>query len=87
MVGFKRLCGLVMALGLSALPALAQPIKIGQTAGFTGAVAPSVKETAEGARLYINVINTRGGIKADLSNWCRWTTNSIPSLRPRTPAS
>lgn len=37
-------------------------ILIGQTAGFTGAVAAGVKETADGARLYINAINAKGGV-------------------------
>jgi branched-chain amino acid transport system substrate-binding protein len=40
-------------------------ILIGQTAGFTGSVAPSVKETAEGARLYIDSINEKGGIRGE----------------------
>lgn len=37
-------------------------ILIGQTAGFSGAVAASVKETADGARLYIDAVNAKGGI-------------------------
>jgi ABC-type branched-subunit amino acid transport system substrate-binding protein len=37
-------------------------IVIGQTAGFTGAVAAGVKETADGAKLYIEMINARGGV-------------------------
>ncbi len=37
-------------------------IKIGQTAGFTGPVADGVKETLDGAKLYFNAINKRGGI-------------------------
>jgi branched-chain amino acid transport system substrate-binding protein len=35
---------------------------IGQTAGFTGIVAPAVKEIAEGAKLYIEATNARGGV-------------------------
>ncbi len=37
-------------------------IVVGQTAGFTGAAAAGVKETHEGARLYIDAVNARGGI-------------------------
>ena len=37
-------------------------ILIGQTAGFTGTVSPSVNEAAEGAKLYINNINAAGGV-------------------------
>jgi branched-chain amino acid transport system substrate-binding protein len=37
-------------------------IKIGQTAGLTGPVASSVKELNEGATLYFDAINQRGGI-------------------------
>ena len=51
------------ALLLTALagPAAAQ-IRIGQTAGFTGAVASSVKETTDGAKLYFDAVNARGGV-------------------------
>lgn len=35
---------------------------IGQTAGYTGIVGPGVKETADGARLYIDAINVTGGV-------------------------
>ncbi|HEY0826421.1 MAG TPA: ABC transporter substrate-binding protein [Ramlibacter sp.] len=41
--------------------ALAQ-IVIGQTAGFTGVVAAGVKETTDGARLWIDHINAKGGV-------------------------
>lgn len=37
-------------------------ILIGQTAGFSGAVAAGVKETTDGAKLYINAINAKGGV-------------------------
>jgi ABC-type branched-subunit amino acid transport system substrate-binding protein len=40
----------------------ADKILIGQTAGFSGTVAGGVKETTDGARLYINWINGNGGI-------------------------
>ncbi|MCX2863246.1 ABC transporter substrate-binding protein [Paucibacter sp. PLA-PC-4] len=37
-------------------------IKIGQTAGFSGPVAAGVKETTDGARLYLEEVNARGGV-------------------------
>ncbi len=37
-------------------------IAIGQTAGFTGVVAAGVKEISDGAKLYIDSVNARGGI-------------------------
>ena len=37
-------------------------IVVGQTAGFTGAVAATVKEATEGAKLYIDSVNARGGV-------------------------
>jgi branched-chain amino acid transport system substrate-binding protein len=43
------------------LPCSAQ-IRIGQTAGFTGIVASSVKELTDGARLYFDAVNARGGV-------------------------
>lgn len=41
--------------------ALAQ-ILVGQTAGFSGPVAAGVKETTDGARLWIDAVNARGGV-------------------------
>lgn len=52
---------LTLALLLGAVSANAQ-ILIGQTAGFTGAVAAGVKETSDGAKLYINAVNAKGGV-------------------------
>jgi len=37
-------------------------IVIGQTAGFTGPVAAGVKENTDGARLWFDAVNARGGI-------------------------
>lgn len=37
-------------------------ILIGQTAGFTGPVGAGVKEVTEGAKLYFNAVNARGGV-------------------------
>ena len=36
--------------------------RIGQTAGFTGPVAAGVKETTDGAKLYIDAVNAHGGV-------------------------
>jgi len=55
-----------IALGLAAGLALAAPLRaqivIGQTSGFTGAVAAGVKENTEGAKLYFDHVNASGGI-------------------------
>lgn len=50
-----------LLLTLAAATSQAQ-ILIGQTAGFTGAVAAGVKETTDGAKLYIDAINAKGGV-------------------------
>jgi branched-chain amino acid transport system substrate-binding protein len=51
----------LLSLGAFISGAQAQ-IVIGQTAGFSGAVAAGVKETTDGARLYIDSVNAKGGI-------------------------
>ena len=59
-----RLC--LGALGLAALLtwplAVGSQVRIGQTAGFSGPVAAGVKETTDGARLYLDAVNARGGV-------------------------
>ena len=52
---------LVIGGGLVAQCASAQII-VGQTAGFSGAVAATVKEATDGAKLYIDAVNARGGV-------------------------
>jgi branched-chain amino acid transport system substrate-binding protein len=52
---------LAAALLLGGAGAFAQ-ILVGQTAGFSGPVASGVKETTDGARLYLDTINRRGGV-------------------------
>jgi len=47
--------------GLWMMPAAAQ-LRVGQTAGFTGAVASGVKETTAGAQLYFDAVNKAGGV-------------------------
>lgn len=53
-----------------ALAALAQSghaqILVGQTAGFSGAVSAGVQETAAGAKLYLDAVNAKGGIRGKL---------------------
>jgi branched-chain amino acid transport system substrate-binding protein len=46
---------------LAPVLALSQ-ILIGQTAGFSGTVAAGVKETTEGAKLWIDAVNAKGGV-------------------------
>lgn len=56
------LTGLLALLGTSGLAHAQAQIRIGQTAGLTGAVAASVMQATDGARLYFDVVNARGGI-------------------------
>jgi branched-chain amino acid transport system substrate-binding protein len=51
-------CGVM----LSTAAGVNAQILIGQTSGFTGLVAAGVKETTEGAKLYFNAVNARGGV-------------------------
>ena len=51
----------ITALCLLTVSAHAQ-ILVGQTAGYTGPVAAGVKETSDGAKLYINAVNAKGGV-------------------------
>lgn len=59
----KRVVGTLAALASAwaCLSAQAQ-IVIGQTAGFSGAVAAGVKETTDGAKLYLDSVNAKGGV-------------------------
>jgi len=52
--------GLALCITLSS-PAWAQ-LRIGQPSGFTGSVAAGVKENTDGAKLYLDAVNARGGI-------------------------
>lgn len=53
---------LLAAALLSALTAAHAQLLIGQTAGFSGPVAAGVKEATDGAKLWINAVNARGGV-------------------------
>lgn len=57
-----RLTQTLAALLLGLAAAAQAQILIGQTAGFSGPVAAGVKETTDGARLYLDAINSVGGI-------------------------
>lgn len=57
--GFARVC-LLACLALASR--VEAQILIGQTAGFTGPVASGVKETTDGAKLYIDAVNAKGGV-------------------------
>jgi len=56
--------GLAMSLLVAACAAHAD-ILIGQTADFSGPVASGVKETAAGAKLYIDHVNANGGVNGE----------------------
>ena len=56
----RAVLSLVVASG--AITSAHAQIVIGQTAGFTGAVADGVKEATAGAHLYIDAVNARGGV-------------------------
>jgi ABC-type branched-subunit amino acid transport system substrate-binding protein len=59
----KKLNVWLAALALATLShASHAQILIGQTAGFTGPVGAGVKETTDGAKLYIDAVNARGGV-------------------------
>jgi ABC-type branched-subunit amino acid transport system substrate-binding protein len=54
---------LLIALALGASCSLAAAdILIGQTSGFSGPVAAGVKETTDGAKLYLDHVNRHGGV-------------------------
>jgi branched-chain amino acid transport system substrate-binding protein len=56
------LSGLLAAATFTTSLPVAAEILIGQTSGFTGPVAASVKELTEGARLYFDAVNAAGGV-------------------------
>lgn len=51
-----------LLLTLCCLPTAWAQLVIGQTSGFTGAAAAGAKENTEGARLYFDQVNRRGGV-------------------------
>ncbi len=59
---WTKAAGAAAALALGLMANVSAQIVIGQTAGFTGAVAATVKEATDGAKLYINSVNEKGGV-------------------------
>lgn len=57
----KFLHGLTLSALLLSTPAWAQ-IKVGMPSGLTGSVAAGVKENLDGARLYLDAVNAKGGV-------------------------
>jgi branched-chain amino acid transport system substrate-binding protein len=55
----RWLAALAMSLALGAAHA---QLRIGQPSGFTGSVAAGVKENTDGAKLYFDAVNARGGV-------------------------
>src|SRR5258706_16475150 len=49
-------------LSVTCEPAGAEGLHIGQTVGFTGPQAGGVKELTDGAKLWIDAVNAKGGI-------------------------
>jgi branched-chain amino acid transport system substrate-binding protein len=60
----KKLVWCAAALLIASMAARAELV-IGQTAGFSGTVAASVKEAHDGAMLYIAAVNKRGGVHGE----------------------
>jgi len=50
-----------LILSCAVVPAWSQ-LRIGQPSGFTGSVAAGVKENTEGAQLYFDAVNAKGGV-------------------------
>jgi ABC-type branched-subunit amino acid transport system substrate-binding protein len=55
----RWIAALAMSLALGAAHA---QLRIGQPSGFTGSVAAGVKENTDGAKLYFDAVNARGGV-------------------------
>ena len=55
-------CGAALAIAIGWGIAGHAQVLVGQTAGFSGQVAAGVKETTDGARLYIDMVNAKGGV-------------------------
>ena len=56
-------CTLALCLATCLTGRATAQIIVGQTAGFTGAVAATVKEATDGAKLYFDAVNAKGGVK------------------------
>lgn len=70
-----------LALALALVPAAAQAqIRIGQTAGITGAVAASVQEASDGAILLFDAVNAKGGVNGQKIELLRLDDKFDPKL-------
>jgi ABC-type branched-subunit amino acid transport system substrate-binding protein len=70
-----------LALALALAPAAAQAqIRVGQTAGITGAVAASVQEASDGAILLFDAVNAKGGINGQKIEFVRLDDKFDPKL-------
>lgn len=58
----RFLGGVGLAAALVCPVAAWSQIRIGQTAGFSGPVAAGVQETTDGAKLYFDMVNAKGGV-------------------------
>jgi ABC-type branched-subunit amino acid transport system substrate-binding protein len=56
----RAVAAITLLLGVAATAA--PQVVIGQTSGFTGSVATGVKENTDGAKLYFDAVNERGGV-------------------------
>ena len=57
-------------------------IRIGQPSGFTGSVATGVKENTDGARLYFDAVNARGGVNGQKIELISVDDKFDPKLTP-----
>ena len=60
-LGWRHGLAVLALAGLTTTEATAQ-IRIGQPSGFTGSVAAGVKENTDGAKLYLDAVNAKGGV-------------------------
>jgi branched-chain amino acid transport system substrate-binding protein len=77
----KRVVGM-LAVAASlwiSVPAGAQ-ILIGQTAGFTGPAAAGVREIADGAKLYLDAVNAKGGVNGQTIELIKMDDKFDPKL-------
>lgn len=52
----------LLAVWMAGIATAHAQILVGQTAGFTGQVAAGVKEVTDGAKLYLDAVNAKGGV-------------------------
>jgi ABC-type branched-subunit amino acid transport system substrate-binding protein len=75
----RKCCVVAVLAAFAPIWALAQ-IVIGQTAGFTGPVGAGVKETTEGAKLWIDSVNAKGGVNGQKIELLQMDDKFEPSL-------